>query len=89
MAFQWDAGKARRNLLKHGVDFSDAVGVLEDVRAVTVPDPHPREERFLTVGMDLRLRVLVVSWGWRGDDIRVISARRATAGERQQYREGD
>jgi uncharacterized DUF497 family protein len=44
MEFQWDAGKAARNLLKHRVDFADAVGVFEDPRALTLDDPHPREE---------------------------------------------
>ena len=79
MGFQWDWVKARRNLQKHGVDFADGVGVFED--------PHPSEERFLTLGLDLALRLLVVSWLWRGDDIRLISARRATARERRQYHE--
>lgn len=88
MAFQWDAAKARRNLLKHGVDFADAVGAFEDPRALTLADPHPREERFATLGMDLRLRLLVVSWVSRGEAIRIISARRATTSERRQYREG-
>jgi uncharacterized DUF497 family protein len=45
------------------------------------------EQRWLTVGRDTRGRVLVVAYTWRGDRIRVFSARRATASERRQYLE--
>ena len=87
MRFQWDLANAHGNLRKHGVDFAYAVGAFEDSRALTIPDPHGGEERFLTMGMDLTERLLVVSWAWRGDDIRVISARRAAPRERRQYHE--
>lgn len=49
--------------------------------------PHPAEDRTVTLGRDLLDRVLVVVWGWSGDTIRLISARRATARERRQYAE--
>lgn len=88
MGFQWDPAKARLNLRKHAVDFADALGVFEDADALTALDPHPTEERFLTLGMDLLLRIVVVNWTWRGEDIRLISARRATPRERRQYQEG-
>ena len=85
MAFQWDRRKADTNLRKHRVDFADAVGVFEDPRALTVEDKHPEEDRFVTIGMDILGRVLLVVWTWRGDDIRLISARGATRHERRQY----
>jgi len=88
MGFQWDPVKARRNLRKHGVDFADAVGVFEDAEALTALDPHGSEERFVTLGLDLLVRIVVVSWTWRGTDIRLISARRATPRERRQYQDG-
>jgi len=88
MGFQWDPGKARVNLRKHGVDFADAIGALEDPQALTRDDPHPAEERFLTVGLDLLGRLVLVNWTWRGDDIRLISARKASPDERRQYDEG-
>jgi hypothetical protein len=75
-------------LRKHGVDFADAIGVLEDPRAVTVPDEGSDEERFVTVGLDLLGRILVVCWTWRADDVRIISARKANARERRAYEEG-
>lgn len=85
MQFQWDPRKARHNELAHGVDFADAVLALEDPFALTQEDPHPGEERFLTIGLDDLGRVLVISWTWREQDIRLISARRATPRERDTY----
>jgi len=83
--FQWDPDKARANLRKHRVDFADAIGVFEDPRALTRDDPHPREERAVTLGLDLLGRLLVVSWTWRDEDIRIISARPASRSETRQY----
>jgi uncharacterized protein len=87
MGFQWDPAKARENLRKHGIDFADAVGGFDDPMALTEPDSHPAQERFLTLGLDLLLRIVVVNWTWRGEEIRLISARRATRRERQEYAE--
>lgn len=85
MAFEWDPNKARTNLAKHGIRFADAVTALEDENALTVRDERDDEERWLTLGMDSVARVLVVSYTWRGDRIRLISARPATPGEIRQY----
>jgi uncharacterized DUF497 family protein len=82
---QWDSEKAAANLRKHGVDFADAAIVLDDELGLTVSDDHPHEERFATIGLDALGRLLVVVYTWRGDEVRLISARRATAGERRQY----
>ncbi|HET7503577.1 MAG TPA: BrnT family toxin [Kofleriaceae bacterium] len=76
MRFQWDTKKAQSNARKHDVPFSDAVGVFEDAR-------------FVTVGLDFAGRVLVVCWTARGDDIRVVSARKATPRERATYDQGE
>jgi uncharacterized DUF497 family protein len=70
------------------VDFADAVTVLYDHLAVTIPDRQSDEERFVTVGMDALGRILVVVYTWRGDCVRLISARKATPRERQQYEAG-
>jgi uncharacterized DUF497 family protein len=88
MGFEWDARKAASNLRKHGVDFADAVAVFEDLRGVTIEDESEDEQRFLTVGLDALGRVLVVSYTWRGDRLRLISARQATTRERGQYEVG-
>jgi uncharacterized DUF497 family protein len=85
MDYEWDHEKARANLDKHGIDFADAVLVLEDTHAVTVSDMRHGGTRFVTVGMDALGRTLVVVFTWRGQNIRIISARRATPAERRQY----
>lgn len=73
-------------LRKHGVDFADAVLVLEDDLALTMEDPDSEEEaRFITMGHDPYGRVLVVVYTWRGDRTRLISARKATGSERRRY----
>ena len=83
--FQWDSRKAAANLAKQGVDFADAAEVLFDPMAITVADTQHDEERFVTIGRDALSRVLVVVYAWRGDRIRMISAREATRRERKQY----
>ncbi|NDJ19750.1 BrnT family toxin [Myxacorys almedinensis] len=85
---QWDNGKAATNFNKHGIDFADAVLVFADDLAITVNDERFDEERFITIGMDALGRILVVVYTWRGDEIRLISARTATRSERKQYEEG-
>lgn len=89
MEFEWDEWKAAENLRKHGVDFADAALVLEDDLALTVEDPDAQgEERWVTMGHDPNQRVLVVSYTWRGERIRLISARKATGAERRRYETG-
>lgn len=87
MDFEWDPAKSEINRRKHGVDFADAVGAFEDRHGLTRPDPHPSEARFVTLGRDYLDRVIVVSWTWNEDNIRLIMARRATPRERRQYAE--
>ena len=83
--FEWDERKAWANPRTHGVDFADAATVLGDVRAVTVAEDDPKEERYATIGMDA---LLVVVYTMRGDRIRIISARHATKREREQGEQG-
>ena len=85
----WDPEKARLNLKKHGVRFSDAETVLFDPNALTREDIESEgEQRFVTVGMDTLGHILVVVYTYRGQDMRLISARSATKRERMQYEEG-
>ena len=89
VAYEWDPKKAASNLRKHKVDFADAVAVFEDDSAVTINDDDESEEkRFVTIGMDALARIVVVVYAWRGNNIRIISARKAGAEERRQYEEG-
>jgi uncharacterized protein len=78
---EWDPGKAQKNFLKHGVTFQEAVSALEDECAVTVEDDHPGERRFLTIGLGELGRILVVVFTYRGDKVRLISARKASLTE--------
>ena len=87
MAYQWNKDKAAANISKHGIDFADAVSVFSDALAVTIPDERFDEERFVTIGIDAFGRVLVVVYTLRDDEIRLISARKATRYEQQQYEE--
>ena len=88
MQVEWDPGKARLNARKHGVALADAVPVLEDETALTMRDPFPEdEERWITLGLDAFGRVLVVVYTWRGERLRLISARNATPRERRRYEE--
>jgi uncharacterized DUF497 family protein len=71
MSIEWDSRKAVSNLQKHGVDFADAVTVLDDDHAITVQDMlSAGETRYITVGMDAVGRVLTVVYTWRGDIVR-------------------
>ncbi|MBF0602370.1 MAG: BrnT family toxin [Nitrospirae bacterium] len=87
MNVEWDKIKAKINERKHGVSFSDAAVVMNDPMSVTIDDDVVEdEERFVSVGMDGRGRVLIVVYTYRGkSSIRIISARRATNNERKQY----
>jgi uncharacterized DUF497 family protein len=81
--------KATTNLLKHGVRLSDAEPVLYDPFGLTHEDNDTEEEqRLITVGMDARGIILAVVFTYRDEEIRLISARRATATERKKYESG-
>jgi uncharacterized DUF497 family protein len=88
VSYEWDPAKARANFAKHGVRFADAATVLEDDLALTIRDPLSEdEERWITLGRDGRGRLLVVVYTWRGENVRLISARVATARETNEYEE--
>jgi len=89
LIFEWDENKALANRRKHGVSFEAARTVLGDPRSVTTPDPFHSvaEARFLTIGCATDGRILVVVHTDRGQNVRLISARRATRRERWMYEE--
>jgi uncharacterized protein len=88
--YEWDGEKATANRRKHHISFEEAAAVFLDPLALTFPDPEHsgREEREFTIGHSNQHRALFVSPCPRGDHIRIISARKATQGERKQYEEG-
>jgi uncharacterized DUF497 family protein len=89
MEHEWDPKKARLNVRKHGVYFSDSLPVLEDDHALTtIEESAGGERRWITLGTDALGRILVVVYTWRNSRVRVISARPATPNEQRQYAEG-
>ncbi len=86
MRFQFDPRKAASNLKKHEVSFADAEGVFYDTFAIHQLDlDSADEERFIAVGMGSAGIVLVVIYTLRGEEIRLISVRRATRNEVKKY----
>ena len=87
--FEWDDAKARANLRKHGVSFEEAASVFADWLQITRHDAlhSTGEERFVTIGMSTRNRLLVVSHTDRADDVRIINARPASRLEKEIYEE--
>jgi uncharacterized DUF497 family protein len=88
--FEWDPGKALRNLGKHGVSFEEAASAFGDPLGLIVSDPRHsvEEERLVLLGLSRERRLLAVMFTERGDGVRLISARRATSRERRDYGEG-
>lgn len=90
MEFEWESKKAGTNARKHGVTFQEAATVFGDPLAITFEDPdHSKEEnRYITFGLSIRKRLLVVSHTERSDRTRIISARPMDRKEREIYEEG-
>lgn len=90
LRFEWNQDKNQSNQKKHRVSFEEAQTVFLDERALLIADQHHRlEDRFILLGLSLRLRALVVCHCYREDNdvIRIISARRANRDEERQYNE--
>jgi uncharacterized DUF497 family protein len=85
MELVFDPAKNRINIRKHGIDLADVEAVFYDLDAITVEDLDHKEQRFVTLGMDSFGRLLVVCYTYRGNTIRVISARKAEPHERKVY----
>ena len=87
--FSWDEGKNRGNLRKHGISFEEASTAFSDENARLKHDPdHSQdEERFILLGFSAKLRLIVVLHVYRqdGQQIRIVSTRKATRNERKQY----
>jgi uncharacterized DUF497 family protein len=83
---EFDTAKEKSNLRKHKVSFAQAEEVLNDPMAITIEDADSEgEQRFSTLGADATGRILVVIHTPRGNQTRLISARKASKGEAEQY----
>lgn len=89
MEFEWDDAKADANVRKHGVSFEEASSAFADPLAAIHADPDHSddEDREILIGSSGRGRLLIVSFTERPPNIRVISARQATPGERRKHEE--
>lgn len=93
--FEWDPNKAKSNIEKHKISFEDATSVFKDENAISIFDEEhsSNEERWITIGMDIKTRTLVVvhtfvTLNKSSCNIRIISARKATKNEQKYYKEG-
>ena len=85
----WSSGTlSKRGRTSANMVFADAVMALEDGNGITVREEREDEDRWVTLGMDALGRILVVVYTWRGEKVRLISARLAAARERRQYDRG-
>ena len=89
MEFEWDTVKAKRNLMKHGVQFSEAVTIWLDSNSLEIHDLYDSssEERWIRIGLSRNAHVLVVVYTEMIEETlcRIISARKATRAEAKQY----
>jgi uncharacterized DUF497 family protein len=91
LLFEWDEEKARSNLIEHKVGFEEGATVFHDPFVATMldPDHSEAEQRYISIGVSAKGRLLVVAHTERGDKTRIISCRKATSTERRIYEEGN
>ncbi|MDZ7361295.1 MAG: BrnT family toxin [candidate division KSB1 bacterium] len=87
--FEWDENTAQENFRKHKVSFDEASTVFEDFFSITIPDPDHSigEDRYVDIGRSSQGRLLIVVYTERGENIRIISSRKAKPNERRKYYE--
>ena len=85
MDYEWDEAKRQANMLKHGIDFVDAIGIFADwfIESEDLRRDYG-ERRYRAVGR-LGEVVTQVGYTWRGERRRIISARRAGRNDRRAY----
>ena len=84
-----DKKKAKRNFVKHKINFEEATTIFSDPNSITIKDPiHSlNEERFIIIGRSIKDKLIVVVHCEREDRIRIISTRKSTHRERRTYEE--
>lgn len=87
LEFEWDEAKAEANWQLHGVSFELAQTVFADPFSIERIDDREDygEERFVMIGMAEGQIILFVAYTERENRIRLISARRATSHEQEDY----
>lgn len=88
MVVRWDTRKAELNFKKHGITFEEAATVFYADSTLELEDPRHNEQRFIIIGFSKQSRLLTVVYAYRyEDEIRIISARKATTNEAKKYEE--
>jgi uncharacterized DUF497 family protein len=89
LRFEWDKRKEKANIKKHGISFDEARAAFYDENAIQFfdPDHSDDEDRFILLGISIKLRILVVCHCFRESDtvVRIISARKADSHEENEY----
>ena len=89
LRWTWDPEKNRTNLQKHRISFETAKLVFDDQHFIPQDDPYPWEQRWKTIGMIGTTTVVVIhTWPGPSEPGRIISARKASPGERRAHEEG-
>ena len=93
--FEWDPKKAKGNIRKHKISFERATTIFRDPNLLSIPDEeHSKfEERWVTMGLDETGILMVISHKFESvseevSRVRIISARKTTKKETEQYEEG-
>ena len=86
----WSAKKNRLNISNHKVDFSEAKTIFDDPLQISMNDPDHSfdERRYITIGVSEQNRLLIIVHTFDNDKIRIITARKPTRRERNNYEEG-
>ena len=87
MGFEWDPSKAEANRQKHGITFAEAQTIFPSAEVFDDPSHGGEEARNLVIGFSDKGRLLSVVITYRGENIRIISARKASRQEGQAYAE--
>jgi len=87
--FEWNEDKAAANYKKHKIAFDEAKTVFNDSFSITIDDTDhsENENRYIDIGLSSKGRILTVCYTERGENIRIISCRKATVSERKIYEE--
>jgi len=90
MLISWNENKNKTNIIKHKISFELAQDVFDDPYRLSIQDriEDDGEERWQTIGVVDGVVMILVAHTYTGDDIRIISARKASRTERRRYEEG-
>ncbi len=85
MTFEWNNKKRKKNIKKHGIDFSELIGVFEKPMLTRIDNRKDYGEiRWISLG-DLNGNIVVLVYTEEENNVRFISARRATKNEKKIY----